>query len=381
MTDNLQDEIQTQIFQSFTNNNNDNSDHFNSSYKNDNNIEFTFKKNITESNKTKETEKEISHNIYSKNDENIKQSGHFFNEVDNESKYKKMIDNEKEKYNNIIKPLFKLLIKKKKELKKLKICKINNKIFTQNLEKANNNKIKCFKKNLKLNNIGSNSNSGSNITAHNNYTLFAVSTKSPINSFLEISHESYTEANENRNTNENKENYNNQNLNKYINNINKKTINSITLNKSIAKRSTNYEKTRNKQKNNKNRKYIKYENNASFEMIKNEYRELKQKIIENKKKIKKKENKNNKECMKNKLEGGGDNNINSYKNLINSLKTNKTKAILNSINLIKKNIKQNKAKNLKINTFSPTSSNTQRLIENNHINSHRRLKTISPIFL
>ena len=115
-------------------------------------------------------------------------------------------------------------------------------------------------------------------------------TKSPLNSFLEISHESYTENNEIRNTNENKENFNNQNfnVNKYKNNfnMNKKMFNNVILNKN-EKRNTNYEKTRNKPKvkKDKNEKYEKYEKNISFELLKNEYRELKQKIFENKKKI------------------------------------------------------------------------------------------------
>jgi len=197
MAENKEEEVQNQIYQSFSNNIYDNSDHANNSpFIKENNVEFTFKKNISGSNKAKDAEKELSHNIYSKNDENIKQSGHFFNEANNESKYKQLLKKDKDKYNNIIKPLFKYIIKKKNEIKNMKMNKITNKIFAKNLEKINNSKINYFKKNLKLNNIGTNnSNSGSNITTLNNNTLFNVLTKSPLNSFLEISHESYNENN------------------------------------------------------------------------------------------------------------------------------------------------------------------------------------------
>ena len=387
MIGNLDDEIQNQIYQSFSNNNNDNPDNINnSSVKKENNIEFTFKKNISDSNnKDKETDKEIGHNIYSKNDENIKQSGHFYNE--NESKYKKVIDNEKEKHNNIIKPLFKYIIRKKQEMQNLNMNKMNDTLNMLNTQKTNINKINYFKKNLKLNNIVNNSNSGSNITTLNNNTLFNVMmTKSPLNSFLEISHESYTENNEisNTNANENKENFNNQNYNfvKYKNNfnMNKKIFNSVIWNKSIEKRNTNYERTRNKPKikKDKNDKYEKYEKNISFEILKNEYKELKQKIIENKKKFKL--NKTNKDCTRN-INKNNDKKVNSNKDLIVNLKINKTKTKFNTINLLKKNIEQNNIKILKKTKFSPTNGNFHLLNANNHLNSHRRLKTISPIFI
>lgn len=386
MAENKEEEVQNQIYQSFSNNIYDNSDHANNSpFIKENNVEFTFKKNISGSNKAKDAEKELSHNIYSKNDENIKQSGHFFNEANNESKYKQLLKKDKDKYNNIIKPLFKYIIKKKNEIKNMKMNKITNKIFAKNLEKINNSKINYFKKNLKLNNIGTNnSNSGSNITTLNNNTLFNVLTKSPLNSFLEISHESYNENNE-ITINENKENLNfnsqNFNISKYQNNftINKKIkiFDNNILTKSIEKRNTNVERTRNKQKNKKD-KNEKYKKNISFEVIKN-YKELKQKIIENK--IKSKMNKNNKinrECLKSNTKKN-DQFVNSNKNLIFNLKINKKENYnSNSVNILKKNIKQNNFKNLKKNIFSPVNGNTHRLNESNHINSHRRLKTISP---
>ena len=246
MTENFGEHLQTQIYQSFTNYNIDDSQNNKNSSSKKDNIEFTFKKIISDSNKAIEIKKETGdNNIYSKNDENIKQSGHFFNGLNNESKYKKIINNEKDK-NNIIKPLFRFIKKKNFEIQNLKMKKINKNLFIKNdiIFETQNNLMynNYFKQNLQNytnKNNSNNLNNSSNITTinNNNKYIFNILTKTPINTFLEISHDSNNDNNEYININENKENINTPNISlnnsKYKKhfNVNKKIFNTIIQNK------------------------------------------------------------------------------------------------------------------------------------------------------
>ena len=218
MAENIEEYIPTQIYQSFTNNNIENSQNINFSSIKKESEEFTFKKIISDSNKSTETEKEQEQDIYSKNDENIQQSGHFYNEKKEDLKNKELAKNIKGK-NNMLKPLLKFIAKKKLKFQKLKLNKINTIfLFRKNLDATKNSKrnlIYCnyFKNHLKLNinkNL-SNINTKNNKNNNNNKCLISYISKYPINTFLEISHDSYNEKNENKKANENKENFNTTN--------------------------------------------------------------------------------------------------------------------------------------------------------------------------
>lgn len=343
MNDNSQEIYQNQIYQSFSKYNIEECPKIKTSSSKKENTEFTFKKAIPQSNRSKGTETEVEteieiekeNNIYSKNDENIKQSAYFFNEIKKESKYKKLLNNEKEKH-NIIKPLFNFNDKKKIQIQNYKINKINKKILLKTIESLNKKRMNSIgfnylKRNIKLNHINSNSNSNSNINSNinvnslnninninfmnnninndkninnlnsNNKLIINFLTQATMNTFLEISHESQCENNDNKieninincnkNNNKNinlinKENINNGNINININeykiNYDKNKIihnniyNNVIINKSAEKKNEN--KTRNKPKS----KNEKYEKNISIDILKNEYKELKQKIFENK---------------------------------------------------------------------------------------------------
>ena len=383
MVENLEEHLQTQIYQSFANLSNDKSENItNSSFKKEN-VEFTFKKLLSGSNKAKEIEKEKDNNIYSKNDENIKQSGHFFNGNNNESKYIKLINEQKEK-NNIIKPLFKFITKEKMEIQNLKMKKIN--FVRKNLVILNKTKTNLlyknyFKKNIKFKSNISKSNNTSNITTiNNNKCIFNILTKSPVQTFLEISHESNNENNEDRKINENKENINTQNINinTYKKNVkikNKIYNTNIILNKSSKRKNIETVKSRNNPKHKK----IKYEKNISFDLLKNEYKELKQKINENK--IKNKVNKLNKGYKtdisnNNKVKSDKKLTFNINKNNRNNNKNNYNNSFFNSISCFKNKIKQNTIKKIKSSKFSLINDNNYRK-DSFNLNSHRRLLSIS----
>ena len=367
--------IQTQIYQSFTNNNNENSQNFNCSSIKKESEEFTFKKIISDSNKSNVSEKKKEQGIYSKNDENIQQSGHFYNEIKEDLKNKELFNNTK-KENKVLKPLLKFMFKKKLEFQKLKLNKINAKfLFQKNLNIFKNSKknlihCDCFKHDLKIN-INKNISNITTVNNRNNKCLLNYHSKSPVNTFLEISHDSNYENKENKNINENKKNYNTTNAvtnkhkkNKF--NINRKTFDDIKLNKSAEKKLLKISNFKNKPK----IKNIKKENNISFELLKNEYKELKQKIFENK--INRKILKTNKGKIKNvtNIIISHDKKINSNKNLLFkpniSLKKN-----INSISYLSKNKKRIIFKNIKNSkfTFVHTNDNRKRY--------HRRLKSSS----
>ena len=374
MVEKIDESSQNQIYQSFTKNNFENSQNLNISSIKKESEEFTFKKIISESNKSTGTEKE--QDIYSKNDENIQQSGHFYNEIKEDLKNKELINNIKGK-NIILKPLLKFISKKKIEFQKLKLNKINTKFFFRKnlnvLKNSKKNLIICdyFTHDLKIN-INRNISNITTINNSNNKNCLSYLSKSPVNTFLEISHDSNYENNENKNTNENKENYNTtntvKNKNKFKNkfNINRKTFNDIKLNKSAEKKLLKISKSRNRPK----IKNIKKENNISFELLKNEYKELKQKIFENK--INKIVHKTNKGKIKNvtNIIINHNKKINSNKNLLFKPNIN-LKKNLNSISCLKRNKKRFIFKNIKNSkfTFVPKNDNEKK--------SHRRLKSSS----
>jgi len=392
MKENSEEHHQSIIYQSFSNLNNNNSINNKISSSKNENVEFTFKKIMSESIKSKHTEKGNDLDIYSKNDENIKQSGHFFNEDKNESKYKILLNNIKEK-NNIIKPLFRFITQKKKIVKNMKNIKnINKKIIMKNLDNFNTSKINslCYnhlKKRLKDNNnnledINKSNNTSSNITTinNNNKYIFNFLTKGSIKTFLEISHDSFdNELNESKiNVNDNKENYNSQNINiiKYKKNINlnRKILNEIMSNKNTDNKNKKKCMTKDKTKNNKNDKYGK---NISFEILKNEYKQLKRKMFENK--IKNKNYKSNKHYPQ-KLMSIQDKKSASNKKLIvtkKKIKFNSTN--LSSVTYIKKDNRQKNINNININKFSLININMNNKNDNNiNFNSHRKLNSISP---
>ena len=426
MNDYLEENYQNQIFQSFAKNINDEPQKVTNSSSKKENIEFTFKKLIFGSNKNKEMEKEFENNIYSKNDKNIKQSGHFFNEIKNESKYKQLLKNDKGK-NNLIKPLFKFIEHKKIKLKRLKINKINKKIFIKTLENMQKSRMttigtnylkrdfnfnsKNDKKAQGNNQINSttyinNTNNISNITNFNNNSKFIINfvTQTPLNTFLEISHDSHFENNDNKNenVNSNKENINlninkdnykidNNKVNDYerIFNKNKKipdkiynkdSINLIMNKDEEKKNSLNVNlntihttKTRNKPKNKKE----KYDKNISFDIVKSEYKELKQKIFENK--LKKKANKLNKGYL---IKNNPEKKMSTNKSSICNKRMNKfNQANLSTTTYFKKNIRQKAIKNLKINKISFISSYNSFNNENDLFNTHRRMKSIASNYL
>jgi len=418
MNDYLEENYQNQIFQSFAKNINDESQKITNSSSQKENIEFTFKKLIFGSNRNKDMEKDSENNIYSKNDKNIKQSGHFFNEIKNESKYKQLLKNDKGK-NNLIKPLFKFKDHKNIKIKKVKINKINKKIFIktlQNIQKSrmttigtnylkrdfnlDNKNDKCSKSNNQINATTyiNNTNNISNITNFNNNSKFIINfvTQTPINTFLEISHDSHFENNENKNEivnkeninlNNNKENYksNNIKVNEYeiIFNKNKKIpdkiINNTIMKKDEEKKNSsnvnlntiNTNKTRNKVKNKKE----KYDKNISFDIVKNEYKELKQKIFENK--IKKKAHKINKGYI---TKINPEQKMSTNKSSVCSKRMNKFNQIsLSTTTYFKNNIKQKPIKNLKINKISFI--NSYNSFSNESDLSHRRMKSIASNYL
>lgn len=391
MTENSEEHHQSNIYQSFSNLNNDNSINNKVSSSKNENVEFTFKKIVSESIKSKHTEKGNDLNIYSKNDENIKQSGHFFNEDKNESKYKILLNNIKEK-NNIIKPLFKFITQKKKTVKNMKNIKnINKKIIMKNLDNFNKTKINslCYnhlKKRLKINNnnledINQPNNTSSNITTinNNNKYIFNFLSKGSIKTFLEISHDSFdNEMNENKiNTNDNKENYNSQNINiiKYKKNINlnRKIFNDIMSNRNEDNKNKKKCMTKDKAKNDKNDKY---EKNISFEILKNEYKELKQKIFENK--IKNKNYKLNKQCPQKLMNIQDKKNASNKKLIVSKKKIKFNSTNLSSVTYIKKDKKQKNINNIIINKFSLININMNNKNDNNiNFNSHRRLNSLS----
>ena len=375
MKENIEEYHQTQIYQSFTNFDNNSNNNMTYSPKKDS-IEFTFKKNIYDSNKSKHSEKNNEQNIYSKNDENIIQSGHFFNGEINESKFKILLKNIEEK-NNIIKPLFNYIIHKKKTAKKL-----NNKKKCINLNKTKINSLKNgnLKKELQINNTIKNKNNNiksntSNVITikNNNKYILNFITKESINTFLEISHGKIDNNDYDNNTiekNENKENINNQNINIKRNtndiNLNRKIFNEILKNKSANQKNKN----RKRDKIQKN----KFEENSSFELLKNEYKQLKQKINENKKMNKKP--KRIYQCKST---------VVKHKNIKSDKKMTLNKKIfkINTTNGIyyKKNFKSKNIHNLKNNKLSYLNlSNIDKnnfIYNNNMFNSHRRLNSLS----
>jgi hypothetical protein len=422
MNDYLEENYQNQIFQSFAKNINDEPQKVTNSSSKKENIEFTFKKLIFGSNKNKEMEKEFENNIYSKNDKNIKQSGHFFNEIKNESKYKQLLKNDKGK-NNLIKPLFKFIEHKKIKLKRLKINKINKKIFIKTLENMQKSRMttigtnylkrdfnfnsKNDKKTQGNNQINSttyinNTNNISNITNFNNNSKFIINfvTQTPLNTFLEISHDSYFENNENKNenTNSNKENINlnsnkenikanNIKVNDYeiIFNKNKKIPDKIYNNTIMSKveekkNSSNMNLNTihtNKTRNNPKNKKEKYDKNISFDIVKNEYKELKQKIFENK--IKKKAYKLNKGYI---TKINPEKKMSTNKSSVCNKRMNKfNQTSLSTTTYFKKNIKQKPIKNLKINKISFISSYNSFNNESDLFNTHRRMKSIASNYL
>ena len=384
MKENIEQPLQSQIYQSFTNFNNDSINNKDNS-PNKESFEFTFKKNICDSNKSKHSEKSIDHNIYSKNDENIIQSGHFCNEDINESKFKILLKKIKEN-NNIIKPLFNLIIQKKKNIKKLN--SINKSINMKNLSSLNKIKINTLnsnrvKRELKINNNTNmnkpNNNSNVITIKNNNKYIFNFLSKESLNTFLEISHESNdNDYNDNNKINiiENKENINSQNKKiKYKNNINlnKKIYNELLRNKSADKKN----KSRNKDKSKKG----KFEKNCSFDILKNEYKELKQKINENKK-INKKHNK----LYPSKSTFIKDKNNRSEKKLMLTRKIIRIKSTTyHMMNNSKKDIKNNNninIKNMKLNKLTlinlkTSNNNNLNNYNNKTFNSHRRMNSIS----
>ena len=279
--------------------------------------------------------------------------------------------------------------------------KINKNFFIKSdeiFEKTKNNLMynNYSKQNLQnYINDTNNLNNSSNITTinNNNKYIFNILTKSPINTFLEISHESNNENNEFININENKENINTPNISlnnsKYKKhfNINKKIFNTIIKNKIGGKRNTFFNKSRNKIEN-KNQKIDKYKNNKniSFDLIKNEYRELKQKIFENKKnsKILKINKGNFQNCTI-----ANEKKTNSNKNLLltkfktsnnckilksTSFLTNNNTKKLNYTSFLTKIKKKRIIKNVKTNFFSLKNYHQQQKI-NDNLNSHRRLNS------
>ena len=422
MNDELEEHYQNQIFQSFAKNFNDESQKITNSSSKKENIEFTFKKLIFGSNKNKEVEKECENNIYSKNDKNIKQSGHFFNEIKNESKYKQLLKNDNGK-NNLIKPLFKFIDHKNVKIKKLKINKISKRIFIKTLENiqktrmttigtnylkrdfnldSKNDKTSQGNNQINATTYINNTNNISNITNFNNNSKFIINfvTQTPLNTFLEISHDSHFENNENKNenTNANKENINlnsnkenikanNIKVNDYelIFNKNKKIpdknySNSIMSKDEEKKNNSNVNlntihsnKTRNKPKNKKE----KYDKNISFDIVKNEYKELKQKIFENK--IKKKANKLNKGYL---TKINPEKKMSTNKSSVSNKRMSKiNQTSLSTTTYFKKKIKQKPIKNLKINKISFISSYNSFNNENDLINTHRRMKSIASNYL
>jgi hypothetical protein len=422
MNDDLEENYQNQIFQSFAKNINDESQKITNSSSKKENIEFTFKKLIFGSNRNKDMGKDIENNIYSKNDKNIKQSGHFFNEIKNESKYKQLLKNDNGK-NNLIKPLFKFIDHKNIKIKKLKINKINKKIFIKTLENIQKSRMTTIgtnylKRDFNLDNKNdktsqgnnqinattyiNNTNNISNITNFNNNSKFIINfvTQTPLNTFLEISHDSHFENNENKNenTNANKENINlnsnkenikanNIKVNDYeiIFNKNKKIPDKIYNNTIMSKdeekkNSSNVNlntihtnKTRNKPKNKKE----KYDKNISFDIVKNEYKELKQKIFENK--IKKKAYKLNKGYI---TKINPEKKMSTNKSSVCNKRMNKfNQTSLSTTTYFKKNIKQKPIKNLKINKISFISSYNSFNNESDLFNTHRRMKSIASNYL
>jgi hypothetical protein len=295
------------------------------------------------------------------------QSGHFFNGEINESKFKILLKDIKEK-NNIIKPLFNYIIHKKKTVKKL-----NNKNKCINLNKTKINSLKkCYmKKGLKINNsiINKNNNSSNVITIKNNnkYILNFI-TKESINTFLEISHGKID--NNTIEKIENKENINNQNINIKKNsndiNLNRKIFNEILKNKSTNKKNKN----RKRDKMQKSR----FEENSSFELLKNEYKQLKQKINENKKM-----NKKHNRIYQCKSTIVKHKNIRSDKKMeLNKkiFKINTTKAIYYRKNFKSKNIHNINMNKLSLLNFSNIDKNNC-INYSNMFNSHRRLNSLS----
>ena len=426
MNDYLEQNYQNQIFQSFAKNINDESQKITNSSSKKENIEFTFKKLIFGSNRNKDMGKDIENNIYSKNDKNIKQSGHFFNEIKNESKYKQLLKNDNGK-NNLIKPLFKIVDHKNikiKKIKKLKINKINKKIFIKTLENIEKSRMTTIgtnylKRDFNLdskndkdgqgkNQINSttyinNTNNISNITNFNNNSKFIINfvTQAPINTFLEISHDSHFENNENKNENANpnkeninlnskKENYktNNIKVNDYdiIFNKNKKIPDKIYNNNTIMSKDEEKNNTSNvnlntihtnKTRNNPKNKKEKYDKNISFDIVKSEYKELKQKIFENK--IKKKTYKANKGYIK---KNNQEKKMCTNKSSVCNKRMNKFNQMsLSTTTYFKKNIKQKPIKNLKINKISFISSYNSYNNESDLFNTHRRMKSIASNYL
>ena len=426
MNDYLEQNYQNQIFQSFAKNINDESQKITNSSSKKENIEFTFKKLIFGSNRNKDMGKDIENNIYSKNDKNIKQSGHFFNEIKNESKYKQLLKNDNGK-NNLIKPLFKIVDHKNikiKKIKKLKINKINKKIFIKTLENIEKSRMTTIgtnylKRDFNLdskndkagqgeNQINSttyinNTNNISNITNFNNNSKFIINfvTQAPINTFLEISHDSHFENNENKNENANpnkeninlnskKENYktNNIKVNDYdiIFNKNKKIPDKIYNNNTIMSKDEEKNNTSNvnlntihtnKTRNNPKNKKEKYDKNISFDIVKSEYKELKQKIFENK--IKKKAYKLNKGYI---TKINPEKKMSTNKSSVCNKRMNKFNQMsLSTTTYFKKNIKQKPIKNLKINKISFISSYNSYNNESDLFNTHRRMKSIASNYL
>jgi hypothetical protein len=370
--------------------------------------------------------KDIENNIYSKNDKNIKQSGHFFNEIKNESKYKQLLKNDNGK-NNLIKPLFKIVDHKNikiKKIKKLKINKINKKIFIKTLENieksrmttigtnylkrdfnldSKNDKAGQDKHQINSTTYINNTNNISNITNFNNNSKFIINfvTQAPINTFLEISHDSHFENNENKNENANpnkeninlnskKENYktNNIKVNDYdiIFNKNKKIPDKIYNNNTIMSKDEEKNNTSNvnlntihtnKTRNNPKNKKEKYDKNISFDIVKSEYKELKQKIFENK--IKKKTYKANKGFLK---KINPEKKMCTNKSSVCNKRMNKFNQMsLSTTTYFKKNIKQKPIKNLKINKISFISSYNSYNNESDLFNTHRRMKSIASNYL
>jgi hypothetical protein len=248
-----------------------------------------------------------------------------------------------------------------------------------------------------------NTNNISNITNFNNNSKFIINfvTQAPINTFLEISHDSHFENNENKNENANpnkeninlnskKENYktNNIKVNDYdiIFNKNKKIPDKIYNNNTIMSKDEEKNNTSNvnlntihtnKTRNNPKNKKEKYDKNISFDIVKSEYKELKQKIFENK--IKKKTYKANKGFLK---KINPEKKMCTNKSSVCNKRMNKFNQMsLSTTTYFKKNIKQKPIKNLKINKISFISSYNSYNNESDLFNTHRRMKSIASNYL
>ena len=134
MTENLDEKNNNQLFQSFCGNNILYSNCKNSEKKDtEEDFEFTFKKGICKNTNSKNS------NIYSQNDQNIIQSGHFCNNKNEPSKFRTIIENDclnKNNKQNIMKKYLFKIINNENLVNNLKKNKINSR--NQILKKLSN---------------------------------------------------------------------------------------------------------------------------------------------------------------------------------------------------------------------------------------------------